>query len=155
MQQGVWIKREERVGWKCRALPDPSSKPNKIKGEATGNCRLDADPFSFFGVQVLTLTHTSTTTHLSSTSNIFAKFGLMKLKICRHTTSRYYYRFVSFFKWKEMREKKLKKLPPSRWLTQFCRVEFEFKLFWTVTRCDWSKGGSWSMCGSGLVVQVL
>ena len=52
---------------------------------------------SCFLFVVLTLTHTSTTTHLSSTSNIFAKLGLMKLKICRHTTSRYYYRFVSFF----------------------------------------------------------
>ena len=27
-------------------------------------------------------------------------------------------------------------------------------LFWTVTVCDWSKGGSWSesMCGSGIVL---
>ena len=49
------------------------------------------------------LTHTSTgAIHLSTTSNIFAEFGPMKLKICRHTTSGLvllvtYYRLVFFF----------------------------------------------------------
>ena len=33
-----------------------------------------------------------------------------------------------------------------------CRAEFDFEPFWTVTVCDWSKGGSRSMCGSGIVL---
>ena len=28
-------------------------------------------------------------------------------------------------------------------------------LFWTVTGCDWSKGGSWSKCGSMIVATII
>ena len=46
---------------------------------------------------VVTLTHTSIVTHLSTTSNQIVKLGLTKLKICRHTNSIYYYRLGFFF----------------------------------------------------------
>jgi hypothetical protein len=91
--------------------------------------------------------HLSTT----STSNIFANFSLMKLKTCRYTNSRYYYRLVPFLWWKVMRKEKKKNslcaavYRSCQTVTQFCRVDSEFKIkfkpFWAVTRCDWSKGG--------------
>ena len=85
---------------------------------------------------ILTLIHTSTVTHLSTTSNIFVKFGLTKLKICRHTNSIYYYRLVFFFWWKVKRKKRLKNslchaqsrnFPcwvwiQANWSTKFCEV---------------------------------
>ena len=50
---------------------------------------------------VLTPTHTSTMTHLrlSTTSNIFAKLGSMRLKVLKCTTSRCYYRLIPFIWW--------------------------------------------------------
>jgi hypothetical protein len=124
----------------------------------TRRCR---DPFRT-NPESVTRTHTSTVpvTHLSTTSNlnIFAKFALMKLKICRQTTSRYYYRLLPFFWWKVMNKKKLKNslcqcwAPSHCWLTQFCRVEFEylnsshFGLWQGVTG---RKVGRGRLCGSG------
>ena len=64
--------------------------------------------------------------------NIFAKFGQMKLKICRYTTSRCCYRLVPLLMKRNEEwgmRKEIEKKPMSH------HVE---KLFWTVTRCDWS-----------------
>ena len=85
----------ERVSVTDSSHGSPLVTPKPKQSQTSQSSRLNVKSVR---VQLLlTLTHTSTTTHLSSTSNIFAKFGLMKVKICRHTTSRYYYRFVSFF----------------------------------------------------------
>lgn len=82
----------------------------------------------------------------STTPNIFAKHGQMELKNCKWTTSRYYCILMPFLWWKVMRKKKLNNsirvCHHWHFITHFCRVEFEFKPFWTVTRCDWCKWNS-------------
>ena len=68
---------------------------------------------------ILTLTHTPPETYLSTTSNIFTKFDLMKFKLCRDTTSRYYYYRLPFFvSMKKNEEKQFEKQP----LPLFCHA---------------------------------
>ena len=46
---------------------------------------------------------------------------------------------------KSSEQKEIEKQLLSLLCKAICRFEFEFKPFWTVTRCDWSKGGSQSV----------
>ena len=66
--------------------------------------------------------------HLSSTPNIFVSFGLMRLKTCSYTTSRYYYILVPFLWRKVMRKEKKKNGVCHFSVTQCCRAEFKIKL---------------------------
>jgi hypothetical protein len=59
-------------------------------------------------------THTSTGTHLSTTSNIFTKKGPIELKLCICALVDIVITIVVFFLYKVLREMKSKKEPLSR-----------------------------------------
>ena len=118
--------------------------------------------------RILSWTHTSTGTHLSTTSNIFTKTDPFELKLCICALVDIPITIVVFFVCQVARKTRLKKGPLSRWpmdavseLQPATRSHLHRKLlgvlswnsslFWTVTGCDRSKGGSQSKCGSMIV----
>ena len=120
---------------------------------------------------VLSWTHTSTVTHLSTTSNIFTKMGPIELKLCICALVDIHITIVVFFVCQVARKTRSKKGPLSRWpMDAVSRLQpanaiasasqvagvlsLNSSLFWTVTGCDRSKGGSQSKCGSMIVSPV-
>ena len=126
-------------------------------------------PFFTHCARILSWTHTSTGTHLSTTSNIFTKMGPIELKLCICTLVDIPITIVVFFVCQVARKTRLKKRPLSRWpmdavselqpakRDRICIasclgvLSSNLSLFWTVTGGDRSKGGSRSKCGSMIV----
>jgi hypothetical protein len=61
--------------------------------------------------RILSLTHTSTGTHLSTTSNIFAIKGTIELKLCKWALVDIVIKIVVIFLYKVARKARLKKGP--------------------------------------------
>jgi len=119
-----------------------------------------------FWLELLTPTHTLTTTHgppfghFEYLDQIMSKWA-QTLYMCYST---YYYHNGSVFFWcKVARKLKFWKwplscmmmVPPSRKMTlleQCAVLSLNPCLFWAMTWCDWLKGGWWSMCGSLVTV---